>query len=158
MLLKLFGFDPRTMSVKKEVIGGITTFLTMVYILALNPYTLSLTGMDKGAVFTTTVLCAVVGTLVMAVYAKKPFGLAPGVGVGAFFTYTVCLTLGYPWQFALTAIFIEGVIFILLTLTGLRQLLVDAMPLQLRMAITYVLLRIGTVVLALIFIQKYAFL
>lgn len=136
MLLKLFGFDPRTMSVKKEVIGGITTFLTMVYILALNPYTLSLTGMDKGAVFTTTVLGAVVGTLVMAVYAKKPFGLAPGVGVGAFFTYTVCLTLGYPWQFALTAIFIEGVIFILLTLTGLRQLLVDAMPLQLRMAIS----------------------
>lgn len=136
MLQKLFGFDPQTMSVKKEVIGGITTFLTMAYILALNPYTLSQTGMDKDAVFTTTVLGAVIGTLVMAFYAKKPFALAPGVGVGAFFAYTVCLTLGYPWQFALTAVFIEGLIFILLTLTGLRQMLVDAMPLILRKAIS----------------------
>lgn len=124
------------MSVKKEVIGGITTFLTMAYILALNPYTLSQTGMDKGAVFTTTVLGAVIGTIVMAIYAKKPFGLAPGVGVGAFFAYTICLTLGYPWQFALTAVFIEGIIFIILTLTGLRQMLVDAMPLILRRAIS----------------------
>ena len=124
------------MSVKKEVIGGVTTFLTMAYILALNPYTLSLTGMDKGAVFTTTILGAVIGTVVMAIYAKKPFALAPGVGVGAFFAYTVCLTLGYPWQFALTAVFIEGIIFIVLTLTGLRQMLVDAMPLILRRAIS----------------------
>lgn len=136
MLTKIFGFDPQTMSIKKEVVGGITTFLTMAYILALNPYTLSLTGMDKGAVFTTTILGAVVATLVMAIYAKKPFGLAPGVGVGAFFAYTVCLTLGYPWQFALTAVFLEGLIFILLTITGLRQILVESMPLVLRRAIS----------------------
>lgn len=136
MLQKIFGFDPQTMSVKKEVIGGITTFLTMAYILALNPFTLSQTGMDKGAVFTTTILGAIVGTLVMAIYAKKPFALAPGVGIGAFFAYTVCLGLGYSWQFALTAVFIEGVIFILLTVTGLRQILVDSMPLLLRRAIS----------------------
>lgn len=136
MLTKIFGFDPQTMSIKKEVVGGITTFLTMAYILALNPFTLSQTGMDKGAVFTTTILGAVVGTLAMAIYAKKPFGLAPGVGVGAFFAYTICLTLGYPWQFALTAVFLEGLLFIILTITGLRQILVDSIPVILRRAIS----------------------
>ena len=121
MIQKLFGFNPATMTLRKEVIGGITTFLTMAYILAVNPSILSATGMDAGAVFTTTCLSAVVGTLVMALYAKLPFALAPGMGLNAFFAYTVVLTMGYSWQFALTAVLIEGIIFILLTVTGLRK-------------------------------------
>ena len=136
MLEKLFGFDPSKMTLRKEVIGGITTFLTMAYILAVNPSILSVTGMDAGAVFTTTCISAVVATLVMAIYAKLPFALAPGMGLNAFFAFTVVLTMGYSWQFALTAVMIEGVIFILLTLTGLRQRIVNAIPLVLRRAIS----------------------
>ncbi len=124
------------MTVKREVIAGITTFLTMAYILAVNPSILSDAGMDKGAVFTATVISSVLATLVMAMYAKLPFALAPGMGLNAFFAYTVVLTMGYSWQFALTAVFIEGIIFILLTLTGLRQKIVDSMPLVLRRAIS----------------------
>ncbi len=135
MLTKLFGFDPTKMTVRKEVVAGITTFLTMAYILAVNPAILSATGMDKGAVFTTTAIASALATLVMAFYAKMPFGLAPAMGLNAFFAYTVCLTMGYSWQFALTAVFIEGIIFIVLTLTGLRNLIVDAMPQTLRKAI-----------------------
>lgn len=123
------------MTVKKEVMGGITTFLTMAYILAVNPIILSEAGMDQGAVFTTTVLATVIATLVMAFYAKLPFALAPGMGLNAFFAYTVVLTMGYSWQFALTAVFAEGIIFILLTVTGLRQMIVESMPLLLRRAI-----------------------
>ncbi len=136
MLQKIFGFDPSTMTLRKEVIGGITTFLTMAYILAVNPSILSATGMDAGAIFTTTCISAVVGTLVMAVYAKLPFVLAPGMGLNAFFAYTVVLTMGYSWQFALTAVFLEGIIFIILTVTGLRQYIVNAIPLVLRRAIS----------------------
>lgn len=136
MLQKLFGFVPSPMTVKREVIAGITTFLTMAYILAVNPSILSDAGMDKGAVFTATVISSVLATLVMAMYAKLPFALAPGMGLNAFFAYTVVLTMGYSWQFALTAVFIEGIIFILLTLTGLRQKIVDSMPLVLRRAIS----------------------
>ena len=124
------------MTVKREVIAGITTFLTMAYILAVNPSILSDAGMDKGAVFTATVISSVLATLVMAMYAKLPFALAPGMGLNAFFAYTVVLTMGYSWQFALTAVFIEGIIFILLTLTGLRQKIVDSMLLVLRRAIS----------------------
>lgn len=124
------------MTVKREVIAGITTFLTMAYILAVNPSILSDAGMDKGAVFTATVISSVLATLVMAMYAKLPFALAPGMGLNAFFAYTVVLTMDYSWQFALTAVFIEGIIFILLTLTGLRQKIVDSMPLVLRRAIS----------------------
>ena len=124
------------MTIRKEVIGGITTFLTMAYILAVNPDILSATGMDKGAVFTTTCISAVVGTIVMALYAKLPFALAPGMGLNAFFAFTVVLTMGYSWQFALTAVFIEGLIFILLTVTGLRSYIVNAIPLVLRRAIS----------------------
>lgn len=123
------------MTVKKEVMGGITTFLTMAYILAVNPIILSEAGMDQGAVFTATVLATVIATLVMAFYAKLPFALAPGMGLNAFFAYTVVLTMGYSWQFALTAVFAEGIIFILLTVTGLRQMIVESMPLLLRRAI-----------------------
>ena len=136
MLQKLFGFVPSSMTVKREVIAGITTFMTMAYILAVNPSILSDAGMDKGAVFTATVISSVLATLVMAMYAKLPFALAPGMGLNAFFAYTVVLTMGYSWQFALTAVFIEGIIFILLTLTGLRQKIVDSMPLVLRRAIS----------------------
>lgn len=136
MLQKIFGFDKETMTIKKELMGGLTTFLTMAYILAVNPDILGNTGMDKGAVFTATVVSAIVGTLVMAVYAKLPFVLAPGMGLNAFFAFTIVLAMGYSWQFALTAVFLEGLIFILLTITGLRQKIVDSMPLILRRSIS----------------------
>jgi len=122
--------------VRTEVMAGITTFLTMAYILAVNPNILSTTGMDKGALFTTTVLASAVTTLLMAFYAKLPFGLAPGMGLNAFFAYTVCLGLGYSWQFALTAVLIEGLIFILLTVTNLREKIVDCLPMTLKHAIS----------------------
>lgn len=134
-LSKLFGFDPRNMNVKTEILAGITTFLTMAYILAVNPNILGSVGMDKGAVFTTTAIVAVLATLVMALYAKMPFALAPGMGLNAFFAYTVCTTMGYSWQFALAAVFIEGLIFILLTVTNLRDIIVNAIPASLRNAI-----------------------
>lgn len=124
------------MTIKKEVMGGITTFLTMAYILAVNPSILGDAGMDGGAVFTATVVSSIVATIVMAIYAKLPFALAPGMGLNAFFAYTIVLTMGYSWQFALTAVFLEGIIFILLTITGLRQKIVDCMPLLLRRSIS----------------------
>lgn len=136
MLATLFAFDSRRMTVRKEVIGGITTFLTMAYILAVNPQILSATGMDEGAIFTSTVISAIIGTLVMALYAKMPFSLATGMGLNAFFAYTVVLGMGYSWQFALTAVFVEGLIFILLTITGIRDRIVDAMPMVLRRAVS----------------------
>lgn len=135
MLEKLFGFNPRETRVRTEILAGITTFLTMAYIWAVNPNILAATGMDKGALFTTTVIASAFATLLMAFYAKLPFGLAPGMGLNAFFAYTVCLTLGYTWQFALTAVLLEGIIFILLTVTNLREKIVDALPLSLRNAI-----------------------
>lgn len=127
-LHRLFGFDPQTMTVKKEIIGGLTTFFTLAYILAVNPAILAETGMDYGALFTTTALSAIIATLIMAVYAKQPFVLAPGMGLNAFFAYTIVLLMGYSWQFALTAVFLEGLLFILFTITGLRQKLVDTVP------------------------------
>ena len=135
-LNRLFGFNPATMSLKKELLGGITTFLTMAYILAVQPSILSNAGMDAGAVFTATVLSSLVATIVMALYAKLPFALAPAMGLNAFFVYTIVLKMGYSWQFGLTAVFIEGVIFILLTIAGLRNKIVYAMPIQLRKAIS----------------------
>lgn len=128
MLKKLFGLDPAVTTVRTEVIAGITTFLTMAYILAVNPSILSATGMDKGALFTSTVLMSAIPTLLMALYAKLPFALAPGMGLNAFFAYTVCLSMGYRWQFALTAVLLEGLIFILLTATNLREKIVDVLP------------------------------
>ena len=135
MLEKLFGFDRKVTSVRTEVIAGITTFLTMAYILAVNPNVLSATGMDKGALFTTTVVASAFATLLMAFYAKLPFSLAPGMGLSTFFAYTVCLTMGYTWQFALTAVLIEGIIFILLTVSNLREKIVNAIPETLKHAI-----------------------
>ena len=135
-LQKAFGFNPEVNKVRTEIVAGITTFLTMAYILAVNPSIFSaLDGMPNGAVFTATALAAIIATFVMAIYAKKPFALAPGMGLNAFFVYTVCLTMGYTWQFALTAVLIEGVIFIILTITKVRQWIVDAIPLPLKHAI-----------------------
>lgn len=135
MLKKLFGFDPAITTIRTEILAGITTFLTMSYILAINPAMFSELDMPAGAVFTSTALAAIIGTFVMAVWAKLPFGLAPGIGLNAFFVYTVCMGMGYSWQFALTAILIEGIIFILLTVTNLREAIVNAIPLSMRNAI-----------------------
>ena len=136
MLEKLFGFNPKETSVRTEIMAGITTFLTMAYILAVNPNILSETGMDKGALFTTTVLMAALPTIFMGLYAKLPLALAPGMGLNAFFAYTVCLIMGYSWQFALTAVFLEGLAFILLTVTNLREKIVDVIPSALKTAIS----------------------
>ena len=135
MLNKLFGFDPTQTTIRKEIIAGITTFLTMSYILAVNPSMFSELDMPGGAVFTSTALAAIIGCLAMAFYGKLPFGLAPGMGLNAFFVYSVCLGMGYSWQFALTAILLEGFVFILLTVTNVREAIVNAIPLSLRNAI-----------------------
>ena len=136
MLKKLFGFDPSKTTVRTEIVAGITTFLTMSYILAVNPTMFAqLEGMPGGAVFTSTAIAAVIGCLAMAFIGKLPFGLAPGMGLNAFFVYTVCMGMGYSWQFALTAVLIEGLIFIVLTLTNVREAIVNAIPLSLRNAI-----------------------
>ena len=135
-LAKAFGFDSAKHSVRTEIVAGITTFLTMAYILAVNPSIFSaLPGMPNGSVFTATALAALIATLVMAFYAKKPFGLAPGMGLNAFFVFTVCLTMGYTWQFALTAVFIEGIIFIILSATKVRSWILNSIPLSLKNAI-----------------------
>ena len=136
ILTKAFGFNPEKHSVRTEIVAGITTFLTMAYILAVNPGIFgALEGMPKGSVFTATALAALIGTLVMALYAKKPFALAPGMGLNAFFVFTVCLTMGHSWQFALTAVFLEGILFIILTLTKVRSWILNAIPLTLKHAI-----------------------
>ena len=136
MLKKLFGFDPGKTTVRTEIVAGITTFLTMSYILAVNPAMFGeLDGMPIGSVFTSTALAAITGCLAMAFIGKLPFGLAPGMGLNAFFVYSVCMGMGYSWQFALTAVLIEGLIFIVLTLTNVREAIVDAIPMSLRNAI-----------------------
>ena len=136
MLKKLFGFDSTKTTIRTEIVAGITTFLTMSYILAVNPTMFGeLDGMPAGSVFTSTALAAIVGCLAMAFVGKLPFGLAPGMGLNAFFVYSVCMGMGYSWQFALTAVLIEGLIFIVLTLTNLREAIVNAIPMSLRNAI-----------------------
>ncbi|MBQ8628092.1 MAG: NCS2 family permease [Prevotella sp.] len=136
MLQKLFGFNAKETTVKTEIMAGITTFLTMAYILAVNPNILSETGMDKGALFTTTVIMSGLATIFMGLYAKLPLALAPGMGLNAFFAYSVCMIMGYSWQFALTAVFLEGLVFILLTVTNLREKIVDVIPDTLKNAIS----------------------
>lgn len=136
MLKKLFGFDSKKTTVRTEIMAGVTTFLAMAYILAVNPNILSETGMDKGALFTTTALIAGIATVFMGLYAKLPFALAPGMGLNAFFAYSICSIMGYSWQFALTAVFMEGIVFILLTVTNLREKIVDVIPDTLKNAIS----------------------
>lgn len=128
MLEKLFKLSDNGTDVKTEILAGITTFMTMAYILAVNPSILSATGMDSGAIFTATALAALVGTLLMAICANYPFALAPGMGLNAYFAYTVVLGMGYKWEVALTAVFVEGIIFIILSLTNVREAIFNAIP------------------------------
>lgn len=128
MLEKLFGFNKNETNVRTEIFAGLTTFLTMAYILAVNPNILGETGMDREALFTTTVLMSFFATALMALYGKLPLALAPGMGLNAFFAYTICLTLGFTWQFALTAVLLEGIIFIILTVTNLRKMIMNILP------------------------------
>ncbi|WP_257285049.1 NCS2 family permease [Endozoicomonas sp. SESOKO1] len=123
-------------TVKTEVIAGFTTFMTMAYILVVNPLILKDAGMDFGAVFTATTISAIIGTLVMAVWAKLPFALAPGMGLNAFFAYGVVLGMGYSWQMALTAVFLEGIIFLILTAFNIREAIVNSVPLSLKKAVS----------------------
>ena len=129
MLKRLFGFEPVKSTVRTEIFAGLTSFLTMSYILAVNPGIFgNIDGMPTGAVFTATAIVAIIGTLLVAFIAKMPFGIAPGMGPNAFFVFTICIGMGYPWQFALTAVFIEGLILLMLTLTNLREALIKAIP------------------------------
>ncbi|MBM7700556.1 NCS2 family permease [Kurthia huakuii] len=133
---KYFQFDELGTTYGREIIGGVTTFLAMAYILAVNPLILADAGMDKGAVFVATALAAIVGSLIMGVLAKFPIALAPGMGLNAFFAYTVVLTYGIPWQTGLTGVFFSGIIFILLSLTGVRETIINAIPQQLKYAVS----------------------
>ena len=136
MLKKLLGFDPQTMALRTEIIAGITTFLTMSYILAVNPSILATTGMDKGAVFTATALASALATLLLAFMAKLPFAQAPSMALNAFFAFTLVQGMGYSWQTAMTAMFVEGVIFILITFLNVREVILNSIPMNLRFAIS----------------------
>ena len=136
MLERLFALKAHQTTVRTEVLAGITTFMTMAYILAVNPMILSACGMDAGAVFTATAVSAVVATVIMALAANLPVALAPGMGLNAFFAFSVVMGMGHSWQFALTAVFLEGIIFILLTLTNLREAILDCIPAPLKKGIS----------------------
>jgi len=136
MLNNFFKLEENKTNVRTEILAGVTTFMTMAYILAVNPDVLSATGMDKHALFTATALSAFLATMVMALVARLPFALAPGMGLNAFFAFTVVLGMGHSWQFALTAVFLEGIIFILLTAFNIRELIVNAIPLPLKHAVS----------------------
>lgn len=133
---QLLGFDTKNMKMKTELIAGATTFLTMSYILAVNPAILSSTGMDKGALFTATALSAAIATLLLAFMAKLPFAQAPSMGLNAFFAYTLCQTMGYSWEQALAIMLIEGLVFLLITFFNVRELILDSIPKNLRYAIS----------------------
>lgn len=136
MLEKYFKLHENDTDVKTEILAGITTFMTMAYILAINPSILAAAGMDQGAVFTATALAALIGTLLMAVFSNYPFALAPGMGLNAYFAYTVVLGMGYEWQVALTAVFVEGIIFIILSFTNVREAIFNAIPYNLKAAVS----------------------
>ena len=133
---KFFKLKQHNTTVKTELVAGATTFLTMAYILIVNPMILSNAGMDMGGVFTATALASAIATLVMAFAANLPFALAPGMGLNAFFAFTVVLTMGYSWQFALTAVFLEGIIFIILTLFNVREAIINCIPGNVKKAIS----------------------
>lgn len=136
MLEKFFKLRENKTDVKTEVMAGITTFMTMAYILAVNPNILSATGMDANAVLIATALASFLGTVLMAVFANYPFALAPGMGLNAYFAYTVVLGMGYSWQIALMAVFVEGLIFIVLSLTNVREAIFNAIPMTLKSAVS----------------------
>lgn len=135
-LEKLFHLKEKHTDVRTEILAGITTFMTMAYILAVNPNILGETGMDTGAVFTATALASMIATLLMAAFANYPFVLAPGMGLNAYFAYTVVLQMGYSWQTALAAVFIEGIVFIVLSLTNVREAIFNAIPMNLKHAVS----------------------
>lgn len=136
ILQKLLGFDPKTMRKRTEVVAGATTFLTMCYILAVNPTILSTTGMDRGALFTSTAIAAAIATLLLAFMAKLPFAQAPSMGLNAFFAYTLCQAMGYSWQQSLAIMLIEGIVFLLITFINVREAILNAIPENLRHAIS----------------------
>ena len=136
MLERYFKISKLGTTLQREVIAGVTTFMTMAYILVVNPQILSEAGMDRAALTTATALAAMFATLVMALYAKLPFGLAPGMGINAFFAYTVVLQMGFTWQLALTAVFLEGLIFLLLTLFNIREAIVNSIPINIKHAVS----------------------
>ena len=136
VLEKWFHLKENHTDAKTEVIAGITTFMTMAYILAVNPNVLGASGMDSGAVFTATALAAMVGTLMMALFANYPFVLAPGMGLNAYFAYTVVLQMGYSWEMALAAVFVEGVVFIVLSVTNVREAIFNSIPMNLKYAVS----------------------
>lgn len=136
MLEKLFKLTENKTNVKTEVLAGITTFMTMAYILAVNPSILAAAGMDQGAVFTATAIASMLGTLCMALFANYPFALAPAMGLNAYFSYTVVLGMGYSWQTALTAVFFEGIVFIILSITNVREAIFNAIPKNLKAAVS----------------------
>ena len=133
---KIFRLKEKKTNVKTEIMAGITTFMTMSYILAVNPQILGDAGMDKGAVFTATIIASIIAILIMALYANLPFALAPGMGLNAFFTYTVVMTMGKSWEFALAAVFIEGIIFVFLTFFNVREAIFNAIPRSLKTAVS----------------------
>ncbi len=135
-LERTFKLNEHKTDVKTEVLAGITTFMTMAYILIVNPIILSEAGMDWGGVFTATAVSSIIATLIMAFYANYPFVLAPGMGLNAFFAYTVVLSMGYSWEVALTAVFIEGIIFILMSFVNVREAIVNALPMTLKNAVS----------------------
>lgn len=135
-LEKLFHLKENKTDVRTEVIAGVTTFMTMAYILAVNPNILEASGMDRGAVFTATALSAFIATCLMALLSNYPFVLAPGMGLNAYFAYTVVLGMGYSWQQALSAVFVEGLIFILLSLTNVREAIFNSIPMNLKHAVS----------------------
>ncbi len=136
MLQRLLGFDPKKTSIRTEVIAGVTTFLTMCYILAVNPTILATTGMDKPALFTATALASAIATLLLAFMAKLPFAQAPSMGLNAFFAFTLCQAMGLSWQQSLAILLIEGVIFLLITFLNVRDKILECIPLNLRYAIS----------------------
>jgi AGZA family xanthine/uracil permease-like MFS transporter len=132
---KFFKLKERGTDVKTEIMAGLTTFMTMAYILAVNPGILSASGMEFGKIFAATAITSAVATLIMGLLANLPFALSAGMGLNAFFAYTVCIGMGYSWQFALTAIFVEGIIFLLLTFLNIREAIVNSIPPSLKKAI-----------------------
>lgn len=136
MLEKFFKLKENGTNVRTEIMAGITTFMTMAYILAVNPNILSASGMDAKAVLLATALASFLGTILMALFANYPFALAPGMGLNAYFAYTVVLTYGYSWQMALLAVFAEGLIFIVLSVTNVREAIFNAIPMTLKSAVS----------------------
>ena len=136
MFEKFFKLEEHGTNVRTEVIAGITTFMTMVYILAVNPNILEASGMDRGAIITATAVASAIACFCMAAFSNKPFALSAGLGLNAYFAYTVCIGMGYTWQVALTAVFVEGLIFILLSLTNVREAIFNAIPSSLKVAVS----------------------